>query len=212
MALSNIHFIYIVFIVMFLNLASHPVLCDDSVWSAWSRCKTPCPWKWCRNTLCIGARTRSKTCTNSEKDTEGRNCTGAYKENVFCLLNDCRVKGEWSDWTSWSACSVTCGTGYRQRIRFCSDQETVCRGSNFEKVFCDAELVCSDEGFFSPWSEWGLCSQPCGGIRERQRTCAEPLLSGKHCSGNLEEIGKCSANNCKGKLYYRYMYIYIITH
>ena len=29
------------------------------------------------------------------------------------------VTGEWSCWTDWSVCSVSCGIGYKQRTRDC---------------------------------------------------------------------------------------------
>ncbi|XP_061196645.1 adhesion G protein-coupled receptor B3-like [Saccostrea echinata] len=173
-----------------------------SEWSEWSECNRPCPWSWCRNTTCIGAKSRKRTCTKSVTNNTTPICAGAFKENVLCIKANCPVKGEWSGWTGWSACSVTCGSGHRQRSRFCADRKNPCQGKNFEKAHCNVKLLCPFDGHFGEWSEWSECSQLCSGFRKRHRTCTDSEPGqGKNCSGNREETQNCSDDSCEG-IYY----------
>ncbi|XP_062606198.1 neurotrypsin-like, partial [Saccostrea cucullata] len=202
--------IYLFILIISMNFTSYPVSCDDSIngdsvswseWTEWSRCNRPCPWSWCRNTTCIGAKTRRRTCTDSVTDNSTLICSGSFKQNVLCIKAVCPVKGEWSGWTEWSACSVTCGNGYRQRIRFCADRRKPCRGKNFEKANCNAELSCPSDGQFGEWGQWSECSQPCSGVRKRQRNCTypKPRQGDKNCSGNWEETQNCSDVSCEAQ-------------
>lgn len=50
--------------------------------------------------------------------------------------------GVWLQWGSWSACSVTCGDGTRDRHRDCYYQPEVpqtepCLGATSEQIFCN---------------------------------------------------------------------------
>ena len=51
------------------------------------------------------------------------------------------VDGGWGVWSEWSACSVTCGTGYTFRSRKCDNPTPIgggmpCRGSSYRFEFC----------------------------------------------------------------------------
>ena len=51
------------------------------------------------------------------------------------------VHGGWSIWDSWSSCSVTCGTGQKNRSRSCNNPEpkhggNPCTGDASEIVDC----------------------------------------------------------------------------
>lgn len=67
------------------------------------------------------------------------------------------MKEIWSDWTEWSACSVTCGSGYRQRVRFCADRKNSCHGDLFERELCGVHVrnpvggIGQEGGFALTW-------------------------------------------------------------
>ncbi|KAI8516513.1 hypothetical protein Bbelb_050940 [Branchiostoma belcheri] len=63
----------------------------------------------------------------------------------------CWVDGGWSDWTPWSACSVTCGVGTQTRDRTCTNPPPAnynggagCGGVDQETQDCDTEVLCPD--------------------------------------------------------------------
>ena len=63
---------------------------------------------------------------------------------IFFVI-DIVVDGGWSDWSPWSTCSVTCGTGTQSRYRACDSPSPTWGGQ-----FCDGNTV-----------EWRDCEPPC---------------------------------------------------
>ena len=58
----------------------------------------------------------------------------------FFLLQPCPA---WSQWSSWSLCSATCGGGIRSRRRICVDggeDSAGCNGASEEEEFCGGEV------------------------------------------------------------------------
>lgn len=57
------------------------------------------------------------------------------------------VNGVWGSWSGWSTCSATCGTGLRNRKRYCDnptpeDGGNYCTGTNNEYETC-SKVSCS---------------------------------------------------------------------
>ena len=123
-----------------------------------------------------------------------------------CNSNECPV---WTEWSSWTACSVSCGGGERQRQRRCllpdgtSRTDLFCPGPKLETEPCNdgPEYKCPELG---PWSDWSECSLSCGGGRRlRSRQCGiapERALNlyqhNNPCLKPLNQEEMCNPQSC----------------
>ena len=56
------------------------------------------------------------------------------------------MNGEWTDWSLWSGCSASCGSGQLTRQRYCSSPQPAnggndCSGEAIEQKSCQV-MVC----------------------------------------------------------------------
>ena len=68
----------------------------------------------------------------------------SFKTNKNKLCNSSPVDGIWSQWSSWSNCSKSCGTGSRMRSRSCTNPSpshggSNCSGSRNETEACNTQ-------------------------------------------------------------------------
>ncbi|XP_065669702.1 uncharacterized protein LOC105844513 isoform X3 [Hydra vulgaris] len=158
--------------------------------------------KWAHWSFC------SETCGNTSVQVRKRNClgtcTGNSKETRVCDVPLCPVDGEWGSWGNYSECNTTCGYGYQIRTRDCNNPSTVgsgtpCQGIHKdEKPECNA-FPCPVDGGYSNWTDWSICSRPCGeGVTISRRYCNNPVpaLRGKDCNGSDIMIMPCYLQNC----------------
>ncbi|XP_072035679.1 coadhesin-like [Amphiura filiformis] len=168
----------------------------DGAWIEWT------PWTTC-SIRCGGTGTRSRTrsCTDPEPLCGGMDCVGDPSEDGICGTQSCDVDGNWSQWTEWTSCSVTCDFGIKSRSRSCTEPApggngADCPGSNLRDNFyqedkCMDVLICPVDGNWTSWSEWSECSVPCGGgFKSRNHSCTNPVpaAGGKDCDGNTTEV------------------------
>lgn len=176
------------------NIRPCPV---HGVWNAWQ------PWSACSKSCGKGSQTRMRLCNNPPPSFGGAHCSGAETQMQVCNERHCPVDGRWATWSSWSACTVSCGGGARKRTRDCSDPVpqyggNKCEGTGVQSDFCNSD-PCPTHGNWSPWSGWGTCSRTCnGGQMRRYRTCDNPRPSngGRACGGPDTQIQRCNTDMC----------------
>ncbi|XP_078343695.1 thrombospondin-2-like [Oculina patagonica] len=110
----------------------------DAGWNQWSQ------WSLCSLTCGGGMRSHNRTCTNPSPQHGGRTCTGNGFEQQMCSNQSCpgKVDGGWTQWSQWSACSLTCEGGMRSRNRDCTNpppqhRGKTCVGDGFEQQMCN---------------------------------------------------------------------------
>ncbi|GFS14074.1 hemicentin-1, partial [Elysia marginata] len=111
------------------------------------------------------------------------------------------LDGNWSEWQSWSACSVSCGSGRRTRIRKCDDPPRTscgkpCPGDAEQAEFC---YNAGTDGNWGQWGAWSACSMSCGpGERTRRRVCDSPAPDGCGfpCMGPDRDKELCNDKEC----------------
>ncbi len=114
---------------------------------------------------------------------------------IKMLSLDC----DWTEWSGWSDCSITCGfkPGLRSRSRSQTGSQ-FCQKSEVGTKPCHKNK-CARNCAWASWSSWSRCSQTCGtGTRSRSREVAiEAEFGGAACrSKDSQEIESCLENEC----------------
>ncbi|CAG2239285.1 Hemicentin-1,Coadhesin,Adhesion G protein-coupled receptor B3,Thrombospondin-2,Thrombospondin-1,Mucin-like protein,Adhesion G protein-coupled receptor B1 [Mytilus edulis] len=169
----------------------------DGSWTEWSE------WNNCTDVCGGGLKSRNRTCSDPEPQFGGNDCKGNNTESTLCNQHYCPVDGNWSGWSEWEECSVSCGGGLKTRNRTCTQPEPLfggkyCIGNDTNISEC-ADNPCPINGNWTEWSSWNKCSDTCGGgMKFRDRNCSnpEPQYGGELCFGNETNLETCNEEPC----------------
>ena len=59
----------------------------------------------------------------------------------MCIFHLCQDRAQWTQWSGWSHCSVTCGPGIKTATRTCQGSGS-CNGSSRRLTFCNQPHHC----------------------------------------------------------------------
>ena len=160
--------------------------CIMMKWGGWSACSATCN---------AGFRTRNR---NVQRHASGGVACGAQSQTAACFIS-CPVDCAQTDFTSWSTCSRTCGTGYTRRTRNVITMRAFggkeC-GATMEVLTCNT-VACPTDCVMEPWGSWGACGKTCGWshqlrVRSVQRSAE---FGGKPCESTTGSK-MCKAVEC----------------
>ncbi|XP_057305398.1 coadhesin-like [Hydractinia symbiolongicarpus] len=163
-------------------------------WSSYSACPVTCGG---------GVRTRTRLCNNPAPVNGGNICIGSSTQQLNCSPSPCIVNGNWGAWSSYSVCSVTCGSGIKTKTRRCNNPASAnggntCIGNSTHQLSC-AVAPCVPPANWGEWSSYSICSATCGyGFKTRTRLCNSPAPINSHdyCPGHNTEQLNCTTSRC----------------
>ncbi|KAJ8792290.1 hypothetical protein J1605_004071 [Eschrichtius robustus] len=160
---------------------SDPVLCFTQYEESTGKCKG----------LLGGGVSTEDCCLNPDY---------AFQEPGSKLCMACRLP-QWSPWSEWVPCSVTCMEGSQLRHRRCIGwggqcPEKVEPGTlQWQLQACQDKPCCPVAGGWGPWGAVSPCPVTCGlGQTREQRTCDRPVPQhgGPFCVGDATRTHICN--------------------
>uniref|UniRef100_A0A3P9KFT4 Adhesion G protein-coupled receptor B1 n=1 Tax=Oryzias latipes TaxID=8090 RepID=A0A3P9KFT4_ORYLA len=193
------------------------IIKDWGVWGRWSVCSQECGGgvqvrsrscqpenAVCEGTVEEGRACNPQACIGKERSrSQGlRAIVGLKRDStngISTAAVDTPADAKTDEWSSWSACSVSCGEGWQSRSRLCATSSftSECTGALRENRECNNTVVCPVDGAWDEWTPWSLCSSTCGrGYRARTRTCKQPQNGGQPCNGPEKQTKFCNIAVC----------------
>ncbi|KAF7648727.1 hypothetical protein LDENG_00152740 [Lucifuga dentata] len=108
----------------------------DGHWSLWT------PWGQCSVSCGAGFQSRYRFCSSPQRSGSGLPCVGPHREDQVCVTASCDRDGSWGPWSSWTACTKSCGGGVHSRRRECDSpspegEGNYCEGLGAEVTACN---------------------------------------------------------------------------
>lgn len=187
-------YLYGMFLLILIYTFSFKVDGGFNDWTQWADCSVTCGQ---------GKKQRYRYCNNPVPAYGGRQCYGDTILEDNCMVRNCPINGGFSNWSSWSLCSKSCGGGDTFRRRICDDPAPSHGGRNCTGTFVESNVCktnpCPIDGQFGAWERWSLCSKSCGkGTQNRVRQCDSPYprYGGRNCTKTFSETKTCNTLNC----------------
>eukprot|EP00656_Telonema_subtile_P054704 TRINITY_DN8238_c0_g1_i1.p1 TRINITY_DN8238_c0_g1~~TRINITY_DN8238_c0_g1_i1.p1 ORF type:complete len:539 (+),score=107.56 TRINITY_DN8238_c0_g1_i1:120-1736(+) len=166
--------------------------CVTTDWSNWTACTKPCG---------TGESERHRGVLR-QPELGGRGC-GQMTESRACNTQICAkpaVNCLEGPWGSWSMCSATCGGGESSRLRAimrAAENAGARCGELEETRECNTQRCLATDCSQSAWSDWGKCSESCGGgtMHRTRRVLANATEGGNGCGAN-SQARECNTQPC----------------
>ncbi|PPS96829.1 TSP1/LNR (Lin-12/Notch) repeat containing protein [Cryptosporidium hominis] len=131
--------------------------------------------------------------SNEEQNQYTSKVCGPLKDTIKCvrISEGCSVDCQVGEWSSWSACSKSCGEGFQSRSRelLVPSLGRKCELATEELREC-FERPCPSSCQVSPWSEWTMCLGGCDEkpYKRRERKILEAPAPGQNCLALEEKV------------------------
>jgi hypothetical protein len=137
------------------HCVNSPIACKVSDWSEYSTCSTTCG---------PGSQERFRT-VSIKASHGGTPCPTLTQKQACHKLKACPVDCSVSTYSSWSACSKSCGSGFRTRSRRAT-RKAAFGGKKCPSLKGVAKcntFACPVNCLAGPWGKYGACTASCGG-------------------------------------------------
>ena len=162
--------------------------CAVSQWSSWRRCTQSCG---------KGSQVRTRVVLHPA-ERSGSPCP-ALAQTQQCQSKPCPHDCVAGSWGTWSACTVSCGSGHQTKRR------SLKKAASFGGRGChplEVRRACGVAGCaiacsLSVWGEWGRCSASCGAgaVGRWRKVTQKPAFGGVVCS-SLSQQRLCATTPC----------------
>nr|XP_027193633.1 uncharacterized protein LOC113788369 [Dermatophagoides pteronyssinus] len=159
-------------------------------------------WSQCSSKIGSGSQIRIRQILK-EPMLHDQPCGTLFEERKCVNFTDNTSEKDtckFSDWSSWTVCSKSCGGGQTTR------QRSVISGKCFdapliEKLACN-NFECNEGCEYEEWGPWSPCSSSCGyGVQERTRQIKQTNNNAqKHCE-KLTQAQPCYSGVCESDCY-----------
>jgi len=172
----------------------------------------------------MGTKRRVRGCTPARNDgtpcprKEFNTTMGLFEQKIQCTKADCATFRT-TLWTTWSACSATCGKGQKTRKRQCENMQTLqivdglkCPMGDTKDFYDDKQTCkieeCAIDGGWSKFEAWSKCDQKCishpdaAGYGQGTVVTKAKMTRKRHCNMPLPQFG---GKFCKKDEKYKYI-------
>ncbi|KAH8582948.1 thrombospondin type 1 domain-containing [Cryptosporidium sp. chipmunk genotype I] len=161
--------------------------CQVSQWTDWSTCSKTC-------STGSKARYRSVIMPSMNGGVPCPSLLDSSPCNADISCSPC----QYSEWTVWSECSATCGSGSTIRTRKLLNAKYFLESciDTFQLRSCNG-VSCATDCIVTEWSEWSECSTTCNiGNQISTRSIVLPEQNGGTCNYDLSKIQECNISVC----------------